>query len=86
MNNFIHVIHIYTMAHRIICLSSSSLLPLTDNTPFHYNQWGVVLEGASTAARPVYDSLTCTLIGSSRNLLSWMLCAGIGSSLQTQRK
>lgn len=27
------------------------------------------------------DSLTCTLIGSSRNLLSWMQCTGIGSSL-----
>lgn len=41
---------------------------------------------AGYSSSAVCDSLTCTLIGSCRNLLSWMLCAWIGSSLQRQRK
>lgn len=40
--------------------------------------------GGGYSSLPARDSLTCTLIGSSKNLLSWMLCAGIGSSLQSK--
>lgn len=35
--------------------------------------------GGGSSSLPGCDSLACTLIGSSTNLLSWMLCAGIGS-------
>lgn len=40
--------------------------------------------GGGSSSLPACDSLACTLIGSSKNLLSWMLCAGIGSSLQSE--
>lgn len=40
--------------------------------------------GAGYSSPTDCDSLTCALIGSSRNLLSWIHCAGIGSSLQRE--
>lgn len=39
--------------------------------------------GAGYSSSSACDSLTCALIGSSRNLLSWIHCAGIGSSIDT---
>lgn len=66
-----------------VCFPGS--FPLTKNTPFSIS----IINGewcwrGGYSSMPACDSLTCTLIGSSRNLLSWMLCAGIGSSLQRE--
>lgn len=58
------------------------LLPLDKKHTLSYqhNQWGVVLEGVAPA---VCLPMTCSLIGSSRNLLCWMLCAGIAASKES---